>query len=1770
MPFIKCNTILIFPGAVFSGLSIFFILSFLNVPIGFSLPLSIIVSVLILGLTSYYSLQKQHDTPVLINSKNVEKGSGERNRKTSILFIVLYAVLLLILINSSSRGASGLFVDWDKIDPVQGLCLAAAIAFCFFLPGFGLVMILSKRYKLRLVLQILLAYLFSIFITGTAGYITASLGYPVSYSSIFLIGSYILVLFLYISQYNVFSRNFNDGKKYPYKNSLLKIGKSSFNYSQVTVFLSLLALVILYTYYLNDGKIIVDQWYQHGRALTASSGLFRDVGSSDTTRPPFFSTFLATFFNLSGSYSVNAYVAISFLNITPVVAFYYFFTNWVPDNKKKAALLSSTLFMLSAGFGWMYVTSSAVNSNMSGTLDESSIYEIFVLGSIKTFDIETPTTFIDVGHPDITTPLIIITLPAGFTLLGLIRELQLFSSNNNGNNGNNSSPQGQNSRFRIIISFGIVTSVSFLGILSHDEFYLAIIVASVAMIVFYRLLPKNVNYSIFFISFLSAISLVILLDTYISPAPFYSFNPFRYILGLPLIILCFVFVAFAWSMYLSLSKLRILNIFGTHGILRQFNAIVKHNGLKRAMMLSSLKGYQVRFLKLTLSIVIVSAIAYFYLFTLLVWNDLSVNDVRTQIKEFSNVPWYFYPVKFGLTGLLALAFILSYLFKKFEKEIFVFGIIIVIAFFAGPYYDEHRFGKYIMASMAAFAALLLYKIISSNNKILNLKSRPLIVGILIGTVVTSCGLSIFMYGGWVELFTQKSEWIEGGRRDFPSASEIKLLDFLNNKIITSKAYNIALPENETTNEVGFVTKIYGFSPTSWVKLLENPLILNASTLEGLYNLLDDSDVKFILIPKKSIIAETQNRQVSSANNPLLNTSISNVLHFVVDNFPIVYEDGNYIILKVLPFTSPSPGGNVAFVYQRDSYDLSNYVSNASIILPTDTIMLGSQTKESSTKNNSDYNHNVVVKRINEQNKFESSNSSSLILGGNASDVKGKSITLWSNPIQSISNQTMLNNSKGNKNLINYIESDFRIIDDIPAQNMSEQKNANNFGTGILWDDNNWRYLVSISDAGLRLSRGPAETTSLTKHPEVLDKIKKQGLTTVLAQNEEIKRQKGIWYNVKVLILKTGVEIYVDDILRIKISASDYFPLSTSERNTINNSISRIGINTYYSKSEFRPIIFGHLRESDSYSRWGYQKMSYDHYYPLSALALSKVKYDTYLDGDPTAFSKRYVVIPFDKVPDRKNESIDYLEFAGKGGNLIAINSNNKFDGIISKQLGIRPGNLTNFNGIETNSSENGEQKKYIMNVTGVVRSIDINSYDNLTIKSYYVNKDNREKYQNVVPFVIEKKYGNGKIIFVNAKGYFDSIFGTSFSNDKMPDIVNGRYFTNLSEINSLIGIPIDSHNNENKTHAITLSSMSKIIGDLKLNPMQTIIINGSALLFPDSTNDSNKISIASYNLTANRVSVWSSNSQQLSLKNESLVNTISTKTSVHNSSDSNGVENNSSTDVVDNSYHFEDMIIKNLKLYGGPFEIAINLTNSTRPVYFPITSSYDDYVGMSIPRDFDVSIKFKQSNSTYAQLDMLDENKKNAFRTIKVFGQGDKSDSENGTEQITLNRVRTDIKSVRYITVLMKDPEINIIRENKDITKGRDDQSSSIQFRRNTPESVPTKINRDVGDIKLIVDHVDNYNEAFRNWTKTEFLTYLKNDIQITDMVHVDEQSLFTKLMSKMPGDISENAKQNGIEVPWRKVLHSIPNMILALTIVFITSLVIILGWYKVKLKSIR
>jgi hypothetical protein len=1733
-------------------------------PIRITLPLSIVTSVLIFGLAKYYCAHKEQTT-TRNNAQQIEKKSAESSI-ANIAFIVTYIVLLGILVNSSSNATSGLFTDWEKIETIQIFYLTAAIAFTFFLPGYALVTLLNKKYKLRILLKLLLAYLFSILITGLMGYVSGSLGYPISNITILFIGTYILIFLFYLKQVNAFSRGFYHVRPYLFYKSLSKIRNSLINnYSQFIVFSSLFSLVILYTYYLNDGKIVVDQWYHHGKALLIGSGLFKDLGASDVYNPPFFSSLLAAFFNLSGSPSVNAYVSISFLNIVPVFAFYYFFTNWVPKDKQRSALLASTLFMLSAGFGWLYAINTAVSDHNQVTYDIDSSLDIVSLTYRKTFDVETPTTFIDVGHPDVTTALILISLPAGFTMLGLIKEVNIFRLNND-DDYKSSRPKLR--YFRIFTCIAIVTAISFLGILSHDEFFLFIIIGSTAMVILFRQLPKNVNYSIFFVSFLSAISLVILVDTFISPARIYTF---RHILGIPLIILSFLFISFGWALYVFFRKTKFSNIFKTFRSKRQISIIKQQAILKRIITLNFLNENQIRFVKLSLGIVIVSVVAYFYLFTVLVWDSLSVKQISSQIEVFKNVPWYLYPIKFGLTGLLGLAFILSYVFKKFEKEIFIFGIIIIIAFFAGPYYDEHRFGKYIMAGMAAFAALLIYQIISSGRIGLNLKVRPLIIGVLLATVVISCSLSIFMYAGWVELFTGKSDWIEGGRRDFPMASEIRLLNFLNNKIIDSKAYNIALPDKETGNEKGFVTKIYGFSPTSKFKLLQNPLTLNASTLEGLYSLLNSTDVRYIILPKTGIIADTEKAGITSSSNSSNIGNISNGLRFVLDNFPKAYEDQNYIVLEVLPLTPPSPtSSSVALIYQRDFDGLLPQVSNHSAILPIDTGLFGSQTVESSTKNNSDYNYNIVMNKVEGENQNLSPGAYSLTLGSNVTNNNSRSITLWSPPIPVIQHHNYQNSSENNQT-INYIEGNFKIIDNLPAQNKSEKKNANKFGAGIMWEHDNKAYLVSVRDVGLQLSESPSKIKSLTKQSEWVisnNSSKKSLPTLILSQNEEIKRQKGIWYNLKILFLKDNVQIYLNDILRAKVPGRDYYNLSSNANNITENLVSRVGINTYYSKTEFKPIILGQMSEAAQHSNRPYQKIYYQDYYPHNILALSKIKYDAYIDGDLSAFSNKYVVLPFDKAPYQKNEAIKYLEFVNNGGNLIVINSDNKFDGIFSKLFPIIPGNFTNFNSIESHNSGNTGEKKYGINISGTARDIEINSHNNLTVKSYYVNKVNTDKNQNVAPFVIEKNYGNGKIIFVNVIGYFDAIFGKSFLVNNTDYSDKNEYFETLSNISHIIGIPENDLYVEKNLAQIPSLRTFRIIGDVKIYPGQTITINSSSLLFPEG--NVSDINPASYNLTADAVNVSINPAQKISVTNYKAFNNVFTANHIDESSKFK-VEN-MENDSNQNRYNFKKVTIKDLKLYSGPFEIVVNVTNSTRPLYLPTSASYNDYIAMSIPRGFDLIIKFPYSNSSYAQLDISKKgDEKNSFQRIKVSDYNyDFQPDGNSTGQILIHNVRTDIQAIRYISTLMKSPEIKITQghEAKGAKGSTEEEPRAIRFIKNSPDNSPTEIEKQKGEIKINVDHVDNYDQHYYDWVRTKFITYLKNDIQITDenkniVSQNKEQSLFTELMSKIPGDISEYAKVHEIEVPWRSVISSTPGVIIALTILVVMLIVIMTTWYK-------
>ena len=84
------------------------------------------------------------------------------------------------------------------------------------------------------------------------------------------------------------------------------------------------------------------------------SGQFKEfvLSNGDEIYPPLQSALLAGLTTLSGIPLVNTYASIAFLNMTAVFAFYYFCSIWLPRDNKRAALLASSLFLISIGI-WM-------------------------------------------------------------------------------------------------------------------------------------------------------------------------------------------------------------------------------------------------------------------------------------------------------------------------------------------------------------------------------------------------------------------------------------------------------------------------------------------------------------------------------------------------------------------------------------------------------------------------------------------------------------------------------------------------------------------------------------------------------------------------------------------------------------------------------------------------------------------------------------------------------------------------------------------------------------------------------------------------------------------------------------------------------------------------------------------------------------------------------------------------------------------------------------------------------------------------------------------------------------------------------------------------------------------------------------------------------------------------------------------------------------------------------------------------------------------------
>jgi hypothetical protein len=758
-----------------------------------------------------------------------------------------------------------------------------------------------------------------------------------------------------------------------------------------------------------------------------------------------------------------------------------------------------------------------------------------------------------------------------------------------------------------------------------------------------------------------------------------------------------------------------------------------------------------------------------------------------------------------------------------------------------------------------------------------------------------------------------------------------------------------------------------------------------------------------------------------------------------------------------------------------------------------------------------------ISKLARSGKLEIVTNSSILHGD-----KGEITTLWANPLR----QHQFQNA-------NYIEATFRIV--------AENKTSND--AGIMWNDGNKEYTASVRNDRLEILVKPIDFSS-TKEPS----------EKKLAYVREIKRENGVWYTLKVITMEDYVNVYIDDLLAAKLPRSgnqsysqhyqqDAGIVTPTEKRTSSNdypAISVVGLFSFNNIAEFKPIEIGQV-PLQLYEKKG---VYFEHYYPLNMLSLSKLNYETFLEGDLSVFSKKIIVLdmasfrhsysstmnstdgilstnPKDSNLYTKHKAIDnnnntdnkFLEFAKKGGTLIItniVNSDSNYfpnqDILQNTELGdlfsIQAGDKIKFDKIAQNNAGNLSKTKKLetpqhsIHVSGVAQDVKLknksSSVSDFKVTSFYM-RDNNE----VAPFALEKKYGTGKIIVVNSGDYFDAIS----SSPK-------QYFKTLAEIPSLLVLDAVSHNNNNVVTDNTLSPnvipIARFVGDLKVSDHS--LINSSSLsIFANKTTDS---AYSFYNDKFHAQSISES-----------------------------GIEDDNNSDIPDtkhilhnNNYTISDAVIRDLKLAGG-YEVLITLNGSL--VLPSMLTSYYDYVAASIPTGFNMIIKLHDG----ATAEFIAENGQHG-QPVRFIGK----------TKINFYNV-SDLQDEKDISVLLKSPEIRVVNGRANFEKlFMYDPYSKIGT-----YGGPLDVK---GSMIAKFGHVDNYNEIDSNggWINSEYITYLKS-------IHFGKNDIYNndkKINLKFPADISALAKEEGVLVPWQKALLSDTNIVISLSIVVAVTLTIL------------
>jgi hypothetical protein len=507
---------------------------------------------------------------------------------------------------------------------------------------------------------------------------------------------------------------------------------------------------------------------------------------------------------------------------------------------------------------------------------------------LKTYDIMTPSTFLLAGHPDIGSPLQLTSLVAGPLLLSLAYVPGMRALGG--------------------LRYLLFSITAFFAYMGHPEalVFLALILLT---------LPLMQDGWKFGSSLIGAFLCILVVD-FLAPGRYYTVFPQIALFGGEVGLLYLLLISSIFFTTLSVSV-----------------------QLGRRRVAAFLRGLGDGFSENTVAIICVAASVFalsMYILSFGVWSLVQSSYVTwLTFGVNGSVPWYLYPLRFGVVELIALCgSIYLLLSRKTSALRFLspFYLLMLIALLLSPYYLEYRMDKYVYLGLSVIAGYSVADLVSllsktsslagfaGHGRTLRIDGRKVASVVVIAILVTSMPSEILFLEASHELTSQNGNSMvlqELARvlpgRTPPSSTEMAALTWLSLNINPLTDGVLMVPNSGGSYNVGSGAELLSDYGGAWNVLTDRYVpIFRVTDAANFFELAGN------IQPKYAYITSADARTLAS--NPVYANSY---LKEMVKQFPVAYNNSEVTIYRIPRVSPPSQGSAVGILPEISNVEFTS-------------------------------------------------------------------------------------------------------------------------------------------------------------------------------------------------------------------------------------------------------------------------------------------------------------------------------------------------------------------------------------------------------------------------------------------------------------------------------------------------------------------------------------------------------------------------------------------------------------------------------------------------------------------------------------------------------------------------------------------------------------------------------------------------------------------------------------------------------------------------------